>query len=239
MKVTNPDQLLVAYEKGERDFRNSDLKGVDLSWSYLKGVNLDDADLEGADITRVDLKDASLNNTDLRGANLQRIDLEGADLRKADLKNADLKDAYLKVTDLFGADLRYANLNRANLEGASLIEADLRGADLRRSKLKDTTLREADLTETKIDYQIEPDLLEKVVKFSLKKGALDMGFWHTCDTCHCIAGWAVYLAENGRELERELGTANAGLILLGKEAYSHFYDSNDDARKYLKSILEK
>ena len=61
--------------------------------------------------------------------------------------------------------------------------------------------------------------------------------WHTCDTTHCIAGWATHLHPEGEELEGRHGAQIAGLLLLGTEAHSHFYDSNEDAREYLESVL--
>ena len=66
-----------------------------------------------------------------------------------------------------------------------------------------------------------------------------MGSWHTCDTTHCIAGWAVRLAgDEGKALEEKFGTANAGLALLGTEAASHFYDTQEKGRAWLQSKLE-
>jgi hypothetical protein len=68
---------------------------------------------------------------------------------------------------------------------------------------------------------------------------LNMGYWHTCETTHCIAGWACELAENGKELEREYGTQVAALKLLGVEAHSHFFDDNEPALEWLKTKIPK
>ena len=147
-----------------------------------------------------------------------------ADFRFTDLGNSDLS-----WVDLRGADLRWAYLRLADLRGANLIGANLRWADF----------RGANLSDAKIDFQIEEGLLEKVAHHALNDGALDMENWHTCETTHCIAGWACHLAVNGKKLEEEFGTQIAGLLLLGVEAHSHFFDSDDDARKYLQSVIEK
>ena len=64
-----------------------------------------------------------------------------------------------------------------------------------------------------------------------------MDKWHTCNTTHCIAGWATHLHPEGEKLEDKYGAQIAGLLLLGTEAHSHFYDSNEDAKKYLESVL--
>jgi hypothetical protein len=50
---------------------------------------------------------------------------------------------------------------------------------------------------------------------------------------HCIAGWAVTLSSTGKKLEEEVGTQVAGLLLLGEEAHSHFFDDNQEVYKWL------
>ncbi len=60
MKV---QELLDAYAKGERDFRDKNLQGADLWGADLRGANLQGANL--------------------RGANLQGANLQGADLQRA------------------------------------------------------------------------------------------------------------------------------------------------------------
>ena len=70
-------------------------------------------------------------------------------------------------------------------------------------------------------------------------GALDMTRFHVCDTTHCIAGWAITLAgKEGRDLEEKFGTDVAGTILLGANASSMFYLSDDEARVRLRRVLE-
>jgi len=191
------------------------------------------ADLRGADLIDANLIEANLRRADLIDANLYRTNLRRAYLERADLYRADLGYANLREASLRGADLRKADLRYADLRGADLREADLRGANLIRANL-----RESDLTDTKIDYRIEDGLLKKVAEHALKENALDMFEWHSCDTTHCIAGWACCLAENAKELEKRYGTQIAGLLLLGSEAHSHFFDDNQKAKRYLKSVLE-
>jgi hypothetical protein len=66
-----------------------------------------------------------------------------------------------------------------------------------------------------------------------------MGAWHTCDTTHCIAGWAVHLAgDEGKALEAKHGTHLAGLSLLGPEAAEHFYEDNEAATAWLRAKLD-
>jgi hypothetical protein len=195
-----------------------------------RGADLEGANLKGANLWGADLRGAFLKDADLRCSNL-----EGADLMYANLKGANLWDA-----DLRYAKLKGANLEGADLEGAVLKGADLEGADLRDANLQDASLRGAKLQDAKLDYiPGSQDLLKKVAEHALaKEDSLEMCDWHRCDTTHCIAGWATHLHPEGRDLEDKYGTEVAGLLLLGSEAHSHFFDYNEDAKRYLKSVLE-
>jgi len=234
MKVFSPEILLEAYRNDVRDFSYSELEEVELERYYLRELTLRKANLKSANLRGINLGDSDLKEVNLDGANLKDASLNRADLRGANLQIANLERAYLEEADLRGADLK-----GANLRGANLINVDLRNADLRYAILDTATLRGANLTETKIDYQIKPGLLEKVAEAALEEDALDMGYFHLCEATHCIAGWAVHLAEDGKKLEEKYGAEIAGLLLLGQEAHSHFYDGNHYATEYLESILEK
>jgi hypothetical protein len=68
--------------------------------------------------------------------------------------------------------------------------------------------------------------------------ALDMTNWHSCETTHCIAGWAIHLSgERGAELERTVGSSTGGAVLLGVEAAKLFRVNNDTAREWLRAVL--
>ena len=169
---------------------------------------------------------ANLRGGNLHGANLSGANLIGADLSGADLIGADLSGANLIGADLSGANLREADLREANLRWANLREADLSGANIDGFAI--ATPEEA------------APRIKAVAKAALAgPDALDMDVWHTCETTHCIAGWAVHLAgDQGKALEEKFGTATAGLALLGTEAASHFYDTQEKGRAWLQSKLE-
>ena len=119
--------------------------------------------------------------------------------------------AYLTRANLTGADLTGAYLTRANLSGVIGLKI---AADA-------------------------PARLLAVARAALQPGALYMNDWHTCETTHCISGWAVHLAgEVGCVLETAVGVHMAGLYLLGVEAAGHFYDTNKEATKYLQSVID-
>ena len=196
----------------------------------LKAAFKADANLRGAD-----LRGASLCNTDLRGANLCDANLCYALLCDANLCYALLCDADLRGANLCNADLRGANLCNADLRNADLCNADLRGASL-----CNTDLRGANLREMSFVPKIE-NLDGKILDAIGKEGcSLNMRDWHTCETTHCRAGWAIHLAgESGRVMEGLLGSSTAGALLYAR-AYPEmkipdFTASNEDALADIKA----
>ena len=180
---------------------------------------------------------AILSGANLNGANLSRANLNDANLSRANLSGAILSDATLS-----GANLNDANLSRANLSGAILIDATLSGANLNGANLSRAILRGAILSGAK-GLPIAVDASERLGAAATaalaEPNALQMEAWHTCDTTHCLGGWAIHQAGPlGAVLEGALGAPIAALLLLGPEAQSHFWDSNEDARVYLQSVLD-
>jgi uncharacterized protein YjbI with pentapeptide repeats len=194
--------------------------------AYLTRANLTRAYLTGANLTGADLTGAYLTGANLTGANLTGADLTGAYLTRAYLTGANLTRANLTRAYLTGADLTGADLTGAYLTGAYLTGADLSGANL------------SGVIGLKIAADAPARLLA-VARAALQPGALYMNDWHTCETTHCISGWAVHLAgEVGCVLETAVGVHMAGLYLLGVEAAGHFYDTNKEATKYLQSVID-
>ena len=183
----------------------------------LRFADLRFADLRGAYLRGADLRVACLQGADLRGA-----DLRVADLRIADLRGADLRGADLRFADLRGADLRVADLRVANLRFANLRDADLKGADLRFAKFSEII--------PKIE-NIDAAILAAVRSSGC---SLEMDAWHTCETTHCRAGWAIHLAgEAGKALEYQLGSAVAGALIYAvsrpNKPIPNFYAATNEA----------
>ena len=180
-------------------------------------------------------------------ANLSRANLSDADLSGADLSRADLSRAYLSRANLSGADLSGANLSYAHLSDADLSGADLSGADLSRAYLSDADLSDADLSGANLsganlsgaknlpEIPVIPNIDAAILNEINQQGcSLNMSDWHTCETTHCRAGWAVHLAgDAGYDLDRRFGTNVAGAMIYnasrpGKPVPS-FYANNGDA----------
>ena len=190
---------------------------------YLAG----NGDGECANLRDANLRDADLSYADLRDANLRDADLSYADLRDANLSDADLSYA-----DLSYADLRDANLRHANLRDANLSDADLRYANLGGGPENGITPKTFGLS------ACDADLPRRVAEAALKSDdGLKMSAWHTCETTHCLAGWAVHLSgPAGYALEKATSPSVAGAMLMPSAAHL-FYASNEEASAWLRKQL--
>ena len=169
------------------------------------------------------------------GVSLMGANLEGVDLRGVNLKNADLSFA----------SLLNANLTGANLDGAYLVGTDMGGADLTGCDLHSSVISVTTLSGTLLKDTIYPDGLraslavegldqKMLAAIETQGGVLDMNDWHTCETTHCRAGWAVVLAgKTGLQAESYYGT-NIAAALIYEASYPgeripDFFESSDTA----------
>jgi hypothetical protein len=194
----------------------------------------------------------------IHDADLKDANLSGVNLKHAFLPNADLRDAFLHSACLFGATLTGANLRGANLCGANLCQANLWNADLSWANLSDASLCDANVCDAVFgnSYLYRADLtgctglpvaedapqrLQAVASTVIGKNraGLVMDDWHTCPTKHCLAGWAIHQAgATGEILERLHGPHLAGLMLLGHEAASYFYEADSVVLEWLQSVAK-
>ena len=153
--------------------------------------------------------------------------MAGADLTNARLTNcvlagADLTDCVLAGADLTNARLTNCVLTNCVLAGADLTNARLAGADLTDCVLPNAQLNHAVLTGAVLTGAVLPhgvpvvDALDARIleRISGNGCQLNMGEWHTCETTHCRAGWAIVLAgDAGAALERKYGPSAAGALI--------------------------
>ena len=155
-------------------------------------------------------------------------------------KRANLADAYLA-----GANLADANLAGANLADANLADAYLAGAkgliftpppDPPTPYVRDTSKnyqkRAERFRKRHPEVPVVENLDAKILAAIEAGGSLNMGAWHTCQTTHCRAGWAIVLAgEEGKALEEKVGPHRAGMLIYGCSTGNvpYFYASNEDA----------
>ena len=185
---------------------------------------------------------ANLCGADLRGADFRDADFRYANLRDADFRYADLRDADFRYADLSEADLRDADLRGADFRGADFRDANLRDADFRYADLRYANLSEADLRDA-LGIPIAEDAPARLLAVAhaalAAPDALEMGTWHTCETTHCICGWAEHLGGPlAKLIIQQNGNAVGGLMLLGIDAHAHFYVTNEKAREFLQSVID-
>jgi uncharacterized protein YjbI with pentapeptide repeats len=129
--------------------------------------------------------------------------------------------------------------------GAAAIAAYLSGADLRGADLRDADLSGANLSDADLGgVPAIKDIHKVVYEAASKVNALNMETWHTCETTHCRAGWAVTLAgEAGKAMEFCLGTAAAAALIYLKsdpklKKMPDFYADNETALADMKNLAE-
>lgn len=84
---------------------------------------------------------------------------------------------------------------------------------------------------------------QKIYEVASQPGCLDMDAWHSCETTHCRAGWAVHLAGGaGYALERKTSPVFAAMQIYKASGYEispcRFFDTNEEALKDMKKLAE-
>lgn len=125
-----PYEILSRYNKGETNFRRTQLSKAPLVGVSLKGIQLDGSNLREANLSTCNLSDSSLIQSNLVLVDLVKAILTGVNFERANLYQADLREAHLT-----GANFTKANLQQANLKDAHLFNAVFAGANLRQTKL--------------------------------------------------------------------------------------------------------
>ena len=171
------------------------------------------------------------------GARGQDLSLHREDLTGVDFSGMNLTEAYFIDGDLTGADFRNARLIDATFERCTMRDARFGGACLLAASFYNT-----DMSRTRGLPRIHHP---KATLVNAARAALEhpvslyQDQWHVCESTHCIAGWAEYLAKDMREEFSGYGTEMIGLMLLGPEAHAHFWDSTKDAMVFLQSVLDR
>jgi uncharacterized protein YjbI with pentapeptide repeats len=252
------DANLAGADLVDADLTDAYLVDADLTDAYLVDADLTGAYLVDANLARANLTRANLARAYLTGADLAGADLTGANLARAYLTGADLAGAYLVDANLAGADLAGADLAGAYLVDANLAGADLAGADLTDAYLVDARNLPSgtEATDPPTPYvrdtspktraeraqryrernpnvpvveRLDAKILERIEG---GEGHLDMQSWHSCETTHCRAGWAIHLAgEAGYKLEATYGSQHAGAMIYRASTgrVPHFFASNERA----------
>lgn len=86
--------------------------------------------------------------------------------------------------------------------------------------------------------------LDRLILLRLEAGlgSLNMSAWHSCETTHCRAGWAVHLAgEQGYALEAKHGPAVAGRMIYRASTgrSPHFFATTERALEDIRKCAEE
>ena len=148
-----PYEILSRYNRGETNFRRTELSKAPLMGVSLKGIQLDGSNLREANLNSSNLSESSLIQADLALVDLVKAVLTGVNFERANLYQANLKEAHLKE-----ANFSKANLQKADLTEAHLFNAVFAGADLREAKLPtEYTYTVYYDAQTLFDEQFKPD----------------------------------------------------------------------------------
>jgi serine/threonine protein kinase, bacterial len=112
--------LLKSYAKGQRNFTDVELSGLNLPKAVLPKSVWDNADISGS----------NLQNANLAGGKFAKTNFAETTLRGADLSQSQFANANLQAADLRGANLSGCQFSGTNLKGANLCGANLKGAKL-------------------------------------------------------------------------------------------------------------
>ena len=98
--------MLAEYRSGRRDFRNLDLRQINLSWKELPGI-----DLSGCDLREAKLEGLKIPGAMLDGVNFDRATLYAATLAKAVIGNSQFDETILIEADLHLAKIRHSRFS--------------------------------------------------------------------------------------------------------------------------------
>jgi uncharacterized protein YjbI with pentapeptide repeats len=148
-----PYEILSRYNRGETNFRRTELSKAPLMGVSLKGIQLDGSNLREANLNSSNLSESSFIQTDLALVDLMKAILTGVNFERANLYQANLREAHLKE-----ANFSQANLQGADLREAHLLKAIFAGADLRETQLPAEYPYEVYYdSQTTFDEQFEPE----------------------------------------------------------------------------------
>jgi hypothetical protein len=100
------------------------------------------------------------------------------------------------------------------------------------------------MTAPAFEVPVIENIHQKILEAVSKPEALNMESWHTCDTTHCRAGWAVHLAgPKGYELEKKTSTLFAAMQIYKasspiRVAPTRFFGLNEVALADIKRCAE-
>lgn len=101
-------------------------------------------------------------------------------------------------------------------------------------------------SEAGLNVPVIENIHQKVLEVTSNPNALNMAYWHSCETTHCRAGWVVHLAgKEGYSLEKKTSTLFAAMQIYHKSnpgipvSPTRFYGTNEEAMEDIKRCAEE
>jgi hypothetical protein len=203
-------------------FLNVDLTGIDFTNSSFRNVLFKKCVLNGANFT----------NTSVNSTKFHRCGLQEANFSNVRMGTSYFHDCNLTKVNFTNADLINSCFIDVDMDTVILTNANVSGIRLPMTKMPKQILKCKGFPEEIVKND---NLLKEIAAIVLNDNeALEMFSWHTSDTIHCMAGWAIHLHPQGYQIEAASTTVIAAKLLLGDEAESYFYVSNEEAIELLK-----
>lgn len=108
--------FLSLYNQGHKDFKNYDLRYIDLSYLYIEGVSFN-----GSDLSECNLTSSRLSNVSFKNSYLDNAICKNLHLSNSILNNSSLKNAILFKAKLISISFNNTVLDSANVAGAQFI----------------------------------------------------------------------------------------------------------------------
>lgn len=237
--------FLSKYARGERNFRDSILDGIDLSnchceecdlsGSSLIGANLKGSNFRGSifiktDLTRSNLSRANISESDLSWARLVGSDLTGTDMHRAKARATGFSEALMIRTklndaDCLGAVMKGINATAAQMESTNFECADLSGATLMNVNLCGANCSWANLTDSRLNWanlswcQLEAADMENANLTGSCLQAANLSFANLDNVI--MTGADLYFANlAGTLLPKEMPTARVSSAKLTSQSYT-------------------
>lgn len=147
--------------------------------------------------------------------------------------------------NFYKANLNHSSFLNCTINGGNFVEAELSDVIVKGSDLLGPESAQSLINKGITTFPPSVDFIHQKVLHNAKIGGLDMGDFHTCDTTHCIAGWAIHLAgDKGYYAEQKLDPENAGaMIYLASdrqlEKIPNFYTDDESAMRELEYLAAK
>jgi hypothetical protein len=220
--------------KGEQGFK------ANLTEKYIRYrlslIEASIAEVKSDNLTKANL--SNLSGAELRGANFSIF--SEINLCEANFSNADLYAANFSNTNLCGVNFTEAYLYGANFRGANLT-----GANFTRANLKLATFAESNLSDV-VGLRLpapNPELITQIAKIVLEDPSCieQINQWFSkYQKMYTIAGWCSHLSGLHYETQESGAVVDDSMIasyVLGAEARSHFFDTNEQAIAWLRAKL--